>query len=521
MSILKKKIMECHTLVNAVAKIEKIKFMQVNIHNIYGKQSIFNANNVITFVATLGAVFIGLISSVLPWWLVLSLAVMPITLFLAWRYSELAAVLMITLQFGVLSALTLKIPLAGGALLPEDIAIPLLLIILAFKNSHSLGQKLSMFNPYLKPLGLLFVCVAVSASVAIGYGTAPVKDILNEARPYATWLLFPLLCLAVDNETKRKRFKTFVFYLAIIVAAGMIFQSLSGDNIFGKGQALRDVYTLNDNAEGVKRSDTPGNFLMMGALVYLFANYAKGHTRHSLIFAIAGIILVAGISVGFGRGLWLSVMFSVVALFFCSKISTYLRFVVGLIIIFTILAMSVSMFKPDYASAVENRFLSIGEEIESGSSLNRRVTENQYALQRIEGSPFLGVGLGGQYKPRELESRAWEGESRYIHNLYLGIAVKLGLPGLLIVLVLVYIMWRRTFSAMRDSCCDPALSFASFWTVVATTLLTAATQPNLTTPSGIASIVLALFFSEAYRTNRLGVKTDNKIQSSAIGLKNV
>ena len=463
----------------------------------------FNFSTIVV-VGLVGSIFFGLVSAVLPWWLVLVLMMMPLTLFLAWRYSEMAALLMVALQFGVLSAFTLKIPLAGGALLPEDIGIPLLLVILALKNSHDLRQRFSPLVPYVKTLGLLIICATVSAVISLGYGVAPIKDILNEARPYLSWLLFPLLCLAVDSDNKKQRFKMGIFFLAIIVAMGVIFQSLTGDTILGKGQAVRDVYTLGDSDEGVKRSDTSGNFLMVGVLVYIFYSFSQRHIRRPILLVVAGIILVAGIGVGFGRGLWLSTIFAIPVLFFYSKASVYFRFSVGILIIFIILAIGVSIFKPDYAASIENRFLSIVEEVESGSSFGRRTLENQYALQRIEASPLIGVGIGGQVKPRDSESRGWEGESRYIHNTYVGIAVKLGLPGLFIALILVWIILHRTFSATTRFSNDPALMFASFWIVVTTTLLTAATQPNLIASSGVTSITLAIFFSEAYRSENIG-----------------
>jgi O-antigen ligase len=62
-------------------------------------------------------------------------------------------------------------------------------------------------------------------------------------------------------------------------------------------------------------------------------------------------------------------------------------------------------------------------------SLEWRRVENKYALQQIVKHPFLGIGLGKDYRPQIFGS--YDTSTGYIHNGYLGILLDVGLIGLL------------------------------------------------------------------------------------------
>lgn len=445
------------------------------------------------------AFFLGVLAAVFPWWFVLALCFLVFIGVISWFAPVLSVMLVLALQFGVLSKIVPRIPLGGGGLNPEDLAIPILLFIYAVKNYGLLIQKLDPLAKYIKPLSLFLACAFVSVVIALVYKTAPAKDVLNEFRPFFTWLLFPLLCLAIDNERKFSFFLKALFVLSTIVAVGMLVQSFTGYQIFEKGQSVRDLYTLGGSTKGVKRSETAAQFLMAGALVFIFSQYAFGKMNKFLVMLFATPILVGGIAVGFGRGLWLSVLLSIFVLGFYAKPANYIKFAIFACITFVLSATAISAYKPDYVDAVISRFSSATQEVEYGSSLGRRTEENIYAIDRVFDNPLLGVGLGGQFKPFGRDSLVWESESRYIHNSYVRIVTKLGVPGLLIAIWLVLVFWLRTYRIFRDCSVDPAIAFTCFWTIVTTTLLTAATQPNLAAQNGVATIVIALFVAERLR----------------------
>lgn len=469
--------------------------MEVSCVNWQRESRIFSHAWLLLFLAF----FLGALAAVFPWWFVLVFCFMVFIGVISWFAPVLSVMFVLALQFGVLSKIIPRIPIGGGGLNPEDLAIPILLFIYAIKNYGGLIKKLDPLVKYIKPLSLFWLCAVISVVIALVYKTAPAKDVLNEFRPFFTWLLFPLLCLAIDDERKFSFFLRALFALSIIIAVGMLVQSFTGYQIFEKGQDVRDLYTLGGSTKGVKRSETAGQFIMAGALVFVFSQFAFGRINRLLAMLFATPILVGGIAVGFGRGLWLSVLLAIFVLGFYAKPANYIKFVLFACVAFVLSATAVAVYKPDYVDAVIDRFTSVAQEVESGSSLGRRNEENIYALDRVYENPVLGVGLGGQFKPFGRESLTWESESRYIHNSYVRIVTKLGVPGLLITIWLVAVFWLRTYRVFRDHSVDPAIGFTCFWIIVTTTLLTAATQPNLAAQNGVATIVIALFVAERLR----------------------
>jgi O-antigen ligase len=99
-------------------------------------------------------------------------------------------------------------------------------------------------------------------------------------------------------------------------------------------------------------------------------------------------------------------------------------------------------------TGLADRFVSLltPDDTMETSSLQWREFENGKALESILKHPLLGVGLGGRYR----ELTTFQGESlglwtrgsqaadqitlftRYVHNSYLSIAVKMGVPALLV-----------------------------------------------------------------------------------------
>jgi O-antigen ligase len=164
---------------------------------------------------------------------------------------------------------------------------------------------------------------------------------------------------------------------------------------------------------------------------------------------------------------------------------------------------------------IVERLLSIGTEIQVGESYGRRKTENEYAWEHIVNSPMLGVGLGGEYKPPSAQSIAWPGETRYIHNTYVNVATKMGVPALLALVALVTTMLVRGWTTIRiASSADRPIAVASFWTIMAAAVVTSLTQPNLISPGGAVSLAVAVFLTECVRAR---VQTKTKSSRVDIG----
>ncbi len=472
----------------------------INNGGLQGRSISVVGSFVLFTLALLAVAVAGILPALLPWWLIVALVVIPVFAVLAWLAPEVAVVGILAAIFGVLPDILLPtLPIGGGQLRPEDLGLLSLFLLLLIKHVGSIRVRLQLMRHYWMPLGLFILVAATSALIALAYKTAPAKDVFNEARPYFNWLLLPVLCLAIENARQLKRFQLLLMTLALVLSVGVMFQSFTGITIFGRGQELRQLWSIDGGVADVLRSTTPGMFLMTGALIYLLAAYAKEQIGQPVAVALLSAILIGGVLVGFGRGLWLSLLVGVGLLAFFSRKAAYARLTITCAIGTAVVLSTLLMVKPEYVYAISDRLLSVGAEIEHGSSFARRTEENHFALQRIYEAPILGVGLGGRYKPDSAESRTWPDQVRYVHNAYMRVTVKTGLPGLASAIILVLVLLRRSWTGARHGERDPAISFAAFWVILTTTVLTAFTQPNLFAPNGVASIALAIFLIEQHR----------------------
>lgn len=446
----------------------------------------------------LGVVFLsmtlGMLSVLMPWKFAIALALVPFFVLIAWNYPEVATGILVALLFGMIpDSILPKVSVGGGRLTAEDLGMLLFLLLLLLKN---LSFHTNRFQPYVIPLISLLGIAFISSVVAFLYKTAPIKDVLTESRAYFTWIMLPILFLAIDNEARRERFKYIIFAIGILSALAVIIQSFTGFSLFSKGQEVRALWTMGSATASVLRSTTPAMFIMSAVLIYLLASYSLGQIKNGLFFMTSCLILTGGILVGFGRGLWLSVIvgFFLISLF--TRGSGYNRLLTTFMVLTLILISSLMIFKPDYLMAISDRFTSITSEAEHGESFGRRTVENSYAISKVAESPILGVGLGGHYKPAGPESLFWESETRYIHNSYVNVLTKIGFPGLLAMLWLVLRMQKRAWHVFRHTSVEKPLALSAFWILITTTIFTSITQPNLVAPNGIISIIIAVFLVE-------------------------
>lgn len=432
---------------------------------------------------------------------VLAVFVTAFFLVIAWVWPELALVLVLALVLGALPSLPLpSVPFIGGSLNAEDLGLMGLLLVLLLKRGGRAVEHLAPMRACLFPLGVLLVIALTSAAFTWLSGAAPLREVLREGRGFYCWLILPVLCLAVGEPGALRRLKWLLLGLAVLVAAGALLESMLGMQIMSKGQQTRELWVeqTNTTVPGVYRSTSPGMFLMAGVLMYFAAAVAVRRLRRPLLALLVCGLLLGGILVGFGRALWLSVLLGVLLLALVANPARYLRLLVFLAVVAAVLGGSALALRPDYASAVATRFLSIGHEVEHGTSFNRRRLENAHALEELTRRPLTGVGLGGAYRlPDPVAGGSVE--QRYIHNAYVNVATKLGLPGLLATLALTAVLLWRAWGSVRAGVEDPALAYAAFWVVLATAVLTAPTQPNLVSPSGVASLAVAVFLVERLR----------------------
>lgn len=448
------------------------------------------------FALLFSAIIAGLLAVVLPWFIVIPLVLVSISLILAFIYPEFAVAALLAAAFGAFPNFVLpNIPVAGGSVRPEDLGIAVFLLILLMRHAGTLGTRLRILRPYIAPLSVLLVLALVSTTYSFFIGKIPAKDILNEVRAYYVWLIFPLFPLAIDSADRMRRFSRLLVALALFLAAGGIFQATTGIHLFQRDQ-LMSLTTVDETFGGIARSASPGLVFMAGVFIYICAAYTMRPKPRVAGSVLVGMILLGGIVVSFTRSLWVSVLVGVILLAFFARQSRYM-IMVGTMLMGGFAALSVlTVANPTYVEAITSRLLTINDEIKEGTSFGRRKIELDYAIPKVIENPLIGVGMGGKYKPHTLDAFGWEGETRYVHNMYAAVATKMGVPGLLALLWLVGVILWRSWRMVRRREGDPPVVFACWWVLLTSTIFTTATQPVLASSFGIATAALAIFMME-------------------------
>ena len=485
------------------------------MNSFYGLLGLFNRFSYLSFLMYFSlfvtAVFLGLVSIILPVKFVIAFLMIPLFIILALKFTEYAVLLLLLILLGAIPSSYLpQVTIAGGTLRASDVGLVSLFILLSIKrlSSHQSNavSVATFLKPYIIPLGgLLFVAV-LSAIIALLYKTASLIDIVVEARPYLTWLLLPILFMAINSASKFNVFKKMILLSVVLLSLKVVFESFSGISLSAGGLGMRELWTSGQGSfQSVNRVTTTGIFLICAVLMYFISVYVTENrsTKNIFLSLLLMSILVLAILVSFGRGVWLSVLLTLVLLGLFKGNKKYLGLVFWMGIGMFMLIFILYLVKPAYVDAAASRFFSVSHEIKQGSSLERRFVENQYALKKIVAYPVLGVGLGGHFKPPGPEFISWPEEVRYIHNTYINIATKLGLFGLFFALFFVALLFQRTYQAYKRKPSHFPIIFAVFYVFLATTVVTAFTQPNLTSNSGIVSLVIAIFFIESIYNDEL------------------
>jgi O-antigen ligase len=159
------------------------------------------------------------------------------------------------------------------------------------------------------------------------------------------------------------------------------------------------------------------------------------------ILGLNGICLV----LTFERAFWLATIFGVMIVVLRTGRVRRARAIVWGIAALLVVSAAFSVVAPGQATAVRERFLSLGQG-GSDTSVNYRLIESRHVIEKIHEHELTGSGLGATIywgRPAEGVPPSFQ---VYSHNAYLRLAWKLGIPAALIVLALflVALSGRRT-----------------------------------------------------------------------------
>jgi O-antigen ligase len=349
-----------------------------------------------------------------------------------------------------------------------------------------------------------FLVVAVGSLATAHAEAIPVKNGLTELRPLLGLLLvFPLLSAVRDVRSVE-------LGLWIILAASCIaaFEILLY-YLQGKGEGA--VYT-----EGALRV-TGLTFLYpllatVWALV-LVAFPASTRTR-LLLFAIAALS-AGSLLVTFQRSAWLAALAAVPISLVLMRSGGRGRAAARALPVVAAAALLFVTFNTfsvagteDPLQATADRFASIGQ-LEADLSSQHRVNEWTEAIDRIRAAPLTGIGLGGDitfWSPLYQESTGRVGgfiTTAYIHNSYIWLALKTGMLGALLFVLLVGILAAIAFRESKRER-DPRRQrlLVGALTTLGAMILLAVTGPHLHLAPSVAYLAALMAGVEGLRRLR-------------------
>jgi O-antigen ligase len=455
----------------------------------------FASASPLLWAALLGlALFLGLVSSVLPGWLIFAALLVP----------AIAVVLLLRPEYGLLVCMALvcglihpafvpRVPVLGGALAAADATLAMLALYalwaLASQRRPSAAEPLSGARWMALTISLFGLCLVVALTDALALKDIKPSFVLGEARDLLYLLMLPMALIILRPQERQRRFVLGVVVLGCLFAVGQVLQGVFNLPVFG-AQGISVLETLGRQEDSTTRATTLGLNIIIFALLLTIAAYTVGAIRKLMFFSVGGLLLV-GIVLTFGRTTFAAVLICALLVVWwlnpkkLPQLLTFLMVVVGL-------GSAVAAYwKPDSFAAVAYRLTSISEEIDHGYSAQWRIWEAEAMLPKIKEHPLLGVGLGADYKGSR-GSKLRPDLNRYVHNAYLYMGGKMGLPALLFFLLFM----AAVFAMGRGSARSHGLTWsrivgAASAAMMIRFLLASITEPHLMSDYGVVIIAVA------------------------------
>ena len=309
------------------------------------------------------------------------------------------------------------------------------------------------------------------------------KAAVSEARELLLWLLLPLLMRVLDRPQRVRQFVAGLLWIGAAVSVLAVAQSLLGMQF---STAMR-IVPLNAEFQDVTRVITGGGiYITAFALIYCSVQAIMPARRPWWLWPFL-LLLLAGLVVTFGRGIWMATCIGLLVALTLARgwRSAVFASLAGAAMLTLVLA-GLSVLKPALMQASIDRGMGISAEFATGGSFKWRNIENQEAMRSIAARPWLGVGIGGNYKKYATSDANFDIEKRYIHNAYLYFPLKFGIAGLffpVLILIGFFNLARRAWHGPSPQAGLLAATIGAFMVPVMTSL----TQPEWIKAQGIAA----------------------------------
>ena len=363
----------------------------------------------------------------------LTYAVDPLFYIVAFLLILAAALIILFPELGVL-ALFAAIPLAVYFPRPSFILLGMA-VLTAVSYCIKLARGKRIFKLKFIDLVVFFFSVLILLS---GFFSAGGKVSLGQAVLYCALLVsyFPTVNLIRSREWVRRASVTFAAFSAFAALVG-VFQFFGGgfesgwlDSSDFSGITVRITATF-------ENPNVYAAYLLL-VIPFVLSELLESRTPKKRMFYAVTLLLSAFCMIEtWSRGAWLGLCLSLVLYFlaYSAKSLPYIAFC-G-----TLGALGISLFAPN----VSKRFMSIGNF--SDTSVSYRISAWRGIVKMLRYDWFGGIGFGEGAFSAVYPMFAYSGATavRHAHSLYLQIVTEMGVVGLLIFGVIVFLFAQNCF----------------------------------------------------------------------------
>lgn len=407
--------------------------------------------------------------------IILLISAVPATIFF-WKKPAYGIIALMFFASGFLAPdiVDIRLPVVGGFEL-RDIILLVLFILSLFKRL----TRRHLTIPWWPVGGLLLAFLLTmfySFIYAMFFEGTPRNWILSDTRILMFYGLFFITAWNITNKQSLYILVIGSFVIADITAGIVVIQQhLGAHNLLLP--SMEDPSWQVWESVGSTRVVPPGIIFMYFMMLVSLALtvYWNVDRQKTLLWIVHTVFLSIGLIFTFTRSAWvatgIAVILMVILMFPTYKphlgrvivltVATALLLVGGLGLIYDSIAV-----KNEAVKAIYDRFTSIFtiEDTIESNSIQWRLFENQEATKAIREHPLMGVGLGGSYRPitvfqGEAEGLWTDGDisykridrfTRYVHSSYFHIAVKMGIPALIILLTFYIATIVKSISLYRQ-----------------------------------------------------------------------
>ncbi len=387
--------------------------------------------------------FLGLASTLLPSFLIIAAIAGILYLVIVWLWPEVALLCLIVLTATIFDENALpSIPIGVGHLLTSDFLLFIPLAVLLLRVWVEPGFSFN-HTPLDLPLLAFYGTAVLSTVIAILHKTITFNQSLGELRAVNFYLAFFVVTNFVRDERRLRRLLNGLFVLTFIVALSMIAQYALGDVTKILPGRVETLFTAGTSDPGVTRILPPGQSLVLLVLITLPVLLIFNKVPSKFITRFFQLIIVAlAVVLTFNRSFWVAFALSLSLVIIFVSMSDKIRFInisFWTVTAATLVMVPVLILSGNQAQELINGTITrlgtlVNPSTLNESSLQYRYVENQYALPQIAAHPFIGLGLGGDYRPwdRRIDFvlTSWDNFA-YIHNGHFWVMLKTGLLGYL------------------------------------------------------------------------------------------